>query len=267
MDLRKFFLTLPTSPQADPRATDAWLAQATALARTRLQEPAPALPAAASQDAQFSEEQLRWLRDFAHDMRTPLASILTLCEQMKAGAGGDVTSTERTLNHARLLMQMMDGFIAQSQAEAAELHKRERVLHDLVEESMVQTRDLAQSRGMRLKLAPSDTCFFVQVASDLMVRALNNVLVNAVKYGQPDSTVGICMQPRHDPQGTRVVLEVHNQIASLPPPVPVITKSCGLGLDFVRKVASMHAGCFELDLQPQGTALARLTLPCEVEAL
>lgn len=269
MNLGQFFSVLSLAADAPGSVEGVLLKQTLPLSKPLARLPFASVEAQVAEggSGQFSKEQLQALRDFAHDMRTPLASILTLCEQMKQGTEGDAASAERTINHARLLMRMMDGFIAQSRAEGGTLVKAERLMLDLIDESVDQVRDLAVQRGVSIRIAPTKNCYFVTVASDVMVRALNNLLVNAVKYGEPGSAIDIDLQPARHPAGASVVMELSNRIASQPASAQVVTKSCGLGLDFVRKVLAMHGGQFELDLQSQGVAIARLSLPCDIEPI
>lgn len=207
------------------------------------------------------------LTEFAHDMRTPLACIVALSDQVSACGQAGAGLAERLRSHAWQLMRMMDGFIAQTQAQASTVSKTERLLQDLLEESREQVLDLSVQRGVNIVLEHSATCYFVQVSCELMVRALNNVLVNAIKYGEPGSSIRIQCRSLPQPDGVAVVVEVTNQIATLPSDLVPITRSCGLGLDFVRKVVSLHGGQLDLDLPETGLARVRLQLPCDIETL
>ncbi len=217
--------------------------------------------------AEGEAQRLQALREFSHDMRTPLASILVLCEQLYANGSSPHETAGRISGHARQLMRMMDGFIALSRIESATLCMTERLMQDLLDDSVGQVRDLAEQRGVKLDLAHAAPCYFVQVAADLMVRALTNLLVNAVKYGEPGSTIQIRCSPVRHARGLAVQVEVCNQIATVPAEGAFFTESCGLGLDFARKVLALHEGQLDLDLGEAGQARARLTLPAEIELM
>lgn len=217
--------------------------------------------------ASYSVQQLQCLREFSHDMRTPLASILALCEQMVQAPAPSPALAERMLGHARQLMRMMDGFIAQTRVESDGIYKAERLVQDLIEESVDQVQDLAARRDVHLNVMQDASCHFVQVAGELMVRALNNVLVNAIKYGEPGSPISIGCRAVHRSQGLVVCIEVVNRIATLPAQGLPAMRSCGLGLDFVRRVAALHGGELELDLHGAGQARVVLTLPCTAEQM
>ena len=210
------------------------------------------------------------LKFLSHDMRTPVASILAVCREMRTLQGvqaswlGDV---DRVMVHADQLMRLMDGFLFESRAHAEQLTLKELLLDDLIEDAISQVRDLAQARGMRIEFRNGERYFFLQVSTMLMVRVFMNLLLNAIKYGQPGTRVTITAEPTVD--ASAVAITLSNQVAEQTTAVDeaITTKGFGLGLDFVRTVVQRHQGQLHMNIHhPQGWAHVCVTLPCSIEA-
>jgi signal transduction histidine kinase len=209
------------------------------------------------------------LKFLSHDMRTPVASILAVCREMRADRGLPASGSadvDRIMVHTDQLMRLMDGFLFESKAHVEQLALTERLLDDLLEDAMAQVRDLAHARGMRLEFHNGERYFFLQVSTMLVVRVFVNLLLNAIKYGQPGTLVRISAQCCADESAVAITLS--NRVAEQRAAVDdtIVTKGFGLGLDFVRTVVHRHQGRLSLDMgQPNGMAHVCLTLPCSME--
>ncbi|WP_258002758.1 ATP-binding protein, partial [Janthinobacterium sp. AD80] len=110
------------------------------------------------------------------------------------------------------------------------------------------------------------------VAGDalLLRQALGNLLDNAAGFAPPGSSIDLTARR----QGAQVEIAVRDRGAGIPAyalervferfyslPRPASGKSTGLGLPFVREVASLHGGTVEVINHAQGGACARLCLP------
>jgi CHASE2 domain-containing sensor protein/signal transduction histidine kinase len=206
------------------------------------------------------------LKFLSHDMRTPVASILAVCREMRTQPA-DLTNVDRVMVHANQLMRLMDGFLFESKAHVEQLALTEHLLDDLLEDAMAQVRDLAHARGMRIEFRHGERYFFLQVSAMLMVRVFTNLLLNAIKYGQPGTLVSISAEP--GALESAVAITLSNQVAEQSAAVDdtIITKGFGLGLDFVRTVVQRHQGQLSMNIgHPKGWAHVCVTLPCSIEA-
>lgn len=112
---------------------------------------------------------------------------------------------------------------------------------------------------------------------DLLRRALENLCVNAVKYGEPDSPITVTAARRDE----GAVLEVHNLGPALSPEEQARLfqpfhraraaeasgkKGWGLGLTLVRGAAEAHGGRVEVHSSPEDGTRFRLWLPFEPRA-
>ena len=119
---------------------------------------------------------------------------------------------------------------------------------------------------MRIEVHSSEHFFFVQVSTMLMVRAFMNLMLNAVKYGQPGTTVDICMVLAES--GGEVDVVMRNRVADDSAGIDqsIMTQGFGLGLDFVRTVVRRHQGQLISNIDKAGgDAQVCVRLPCSVE--
>ena len=207
---------------------------------------------------QFQAQRDKALQFLSHDMRTPLASILTLNRQGQA-------TGPKIEQHARTLLQMMDDFCMAIQAEAPSYQLRHEMLENFIEDAMDRVADLADTKHILLQFEPGDSPVFVHANAQLLVRAITNLLQNAVKFAPLHSTVEVAVQGHAAPlpAAQSVTITISNvvdatyQDKSLP--------GFGLGLDFVDKVVAKHGGRIVREIPPNGQARVTLELPCTFE--
>lgn len=212
---------------------------------------------------QFQTQRERTLQLLSHDMRTPIASIIALSRQ---GGAADAQAPD-IHRQASTLLGMMDDFIYAIQAQAPAYQKTEMLLETLVDEAVYQVKDLASTKNMPLVLEVGDDPQFVQADARLLTRALVNLLVNAIRHGQPGTGIGIRIAHDHAQQA-QVRCTITNSVAAKEESGHISQKadtgnSFGLGLDFVRTVALKHDGLLHTHLprEPGSTATVELALP------
>lgn len=233
-----------------------------------------------TQMRQFQAQREQTLQLLSHDMRTPIASIISLSRQSGAEQGGSVNSqtAANIYRHADTLLNMMDDFIFSIKAQAQEYQLVETLVDSVVDEAIYQVKDLALSRQMRLLQDFDDEPQFVMADQRLLTRMLVNLLVNAVRYGQQGSDIHIALS--HDPEtsvgdpqsgqappvGQMVHIVMRNTVGATDDanrPRHMASQGFGLGLSFVKTVVRKHQGHIHLHLptEPGATAEVRLQLP------
>ena len=215
------------------------------------------------------------LQLLSHDMRTPIASILALTRQKtyeqpcNDPAQWHFSSPGRIEHHANTLLHMMDDFIFSVKAEAPEYALVESLVDSLVDEAVYQVKDLALGRHMSVVVNFQDEPQFILAEPRLLTRMLVNLLVNAVRYGQPHSEIVLTLnhQSTGAPDtGGWLHLSLSNTVG-LPDKTAqrhhAFMHGFGLGLEFVKNVVQKHAGHIDFDLptQPGATAQVCLKLP------
>jgi PAS domain S-box-containing protein len=213
------------------------------------------------------------LRFISHDMRSPQSSILALLEvqRMNPQAPVQADMLERIERHAHRTLDLAEEFVQLARAESSTYRMQTVDLVDLLDEAVDDVWPQAQTRGVAFDVQRPDAPALCQADKGLLTRAIANLLVNAVKYGQPDASVH-CAVRRTD-AGWR--LSISNEGAGLQPeqlqslfqqfarldPDQSATRGVGLGLVFVRTVVERHGGRIEVTSRPgQGTTF-HFTLP------
>lgn len=214
---------------------------------------------------QFQTQRERTLQLLSHDMRTPIASIIALSRQ---GGAADVQAID-IHRQASTLLGMMDDFIYSIQAQATEYKRTATLLDTLVDEALYQVKELAQARNMHLLLEESNAPLFVQADPRLLTRVLVNLLVNAVRHGQPGTDIAIRITQDPVEQAHPMVrCTIANTVAARTDSdhgaqTADTGKSFGLGLEFVKTVVHKHDGQLHTHLPqvPGCTATVQMALP------
>ena len=203
----------------------------------------------------------RALQFLSHDMRTPVASIMSITQQDKLSK----TERDKIRHHGRALLHMMDDFILTISAEANTYKLQEQLLDNLLNDAIEQVSDLAQAKGIRIRDESEPNNIFVMANTRLLVRALVNLLFNAIKFSPPNCTIAVEVSCRLSSHTAHIDIanpvdiseDAHDLIPSMP--------GFGLGLDFVDTVIRKHDGKLLRNIpEKQGTARIHIELPCLV---
>ena len=215
-------------------------------------------------------EQL--MHTLAHELKSPIAAIQASAELLQE----DMPPAERRQFLASILeqnarqRQLIDKLLALVRVEKQQrLEHPERIaLAPLLVQVAQDAAATLAARGVRVQLDADE----LLVAGDalLLRQALGNLLDNAAGFAPPDSSIDLTARR----QGAQVEIAVRDRGAGIPAyalervferfyslPRPASGKSTGLGLPFVREVASLHGGTVEVINHAQGGACARLCLP------
>ena len=208
----------------------------------------------------------------AHELRTPLASILGFSALLNDG--WDTLSQEKRRmfvaaidRQSRHLSKLVDSLLASASIESEELNTSPRLI--VVREAIEKC----------LGLSPWDTrSVVVSCSSDLSVRVdpghlgriLDNYLENALKYGQPPvgieaTRVGEMVQVRVRDSGPGVPLEfvprLFSRFARADTPATRAQKGTGLGLWIVRRLAGVDGGLARYETNASGGSCFVVELP------
>ena len=214
---------------------------------------------------QSQTQRDRALQFLSHDMRTPIASILSLTRHTTQSPA-PIEQQQKIIHHAKALLHMMDDFILTVSAEAPQYSFKQELLDNLLNDAIEQVADLAEAKQIKLIDESECTNVFVMANTRLFVRALVNLLFNAVKFSPAGSSIAIQItcnsnvesNATHATISMRNPVELHAQSLDLTPSMP----GFGLGLDFVDTVIRKHQGTIERHLPQSGIARVDITLPC-----
>ncbi len=137
-------------------------------------------------------ELVAWV---SHDLRTPLAGIRAVAEALEEGVVRDPETVARYYTTLRIeadrLSGLVDDLFELSRAQAGMLRlDYERVpLSDLVSDALAGASALAEAKGVRLVSRLHDRSSLLRASESEILRALRNILENAIRHTPSDGTV------------------------------------------------------------------------------
>ncbi|MFV0436097.1 MAG: two-component system sensor histidine kinase CreC [Desulfopila sp.] len=216
----------------------------------------------------------QYIQNLTHEMKSPLSSIRGAAELLNEPMPPEMQQrfVKNILEDTRRLQEMIDRML-----ELAALENRQApprldavAVSALLGQLAESVQPLLERKEISLILPP-DSGATVTADSFLLQRALNNLLVNSIDFSPAGGTITITVE--HSTHNLTI------GIADQGPGIPVFAKerifekfyslerpqtgkkSTGLGLNFVRQVATLHRGTIELENRPEGGVLAVLSLP------
>ena len=165
-------------------------------------------------EAQRSREDT--MHFLSHDLRAPLASILTLIEGYEAAPDQQLAQIPRIARYARSALDLADGLFRLVRAEGSDPKDFvELDLAGLVDSAADEVWPQAHARGIRVEVDTRDAEneeAIVRGDFSLLRRAVINLLTNAIKYGALRSTVAVHLQA----DGPDWVIRVRDQGIGIP---------------------------------------------------
>lgn len=232
----------------------------------------------ASAELELQRHKEDWRAMIAHDLRAPLTSVyagLRLLEDAHPGKRGDPDSelVQLGLRSCRSMMELLDLYldVAQFDSGGAAARLEPVSVFDAVDEAVAEQSALAASRAtvVELDVAPG-----IKALADrrLLKRVVENLLNNAIKYGDPGARVLIRAVETED----RVRVSVKDEGPGIEEKVlPFLfdryyqaqarregrIKGNGLGLTFCREAARLMNAELTVESSPGKGAEFSLSLP------
>lgn len=230
----------------------------------------------AERQRQARQERDETMRFISHDLRSPLVSIVTLIDGLRdQPAGSDWRGRMLQIAlYAQKALELADDFFRLAKAEAADPRKFAEV--DLVAVAMDAADEawaLAERKNI-VVLVENDCYSEALVVGDrsLLLRAVLNLVGNAVKYSPPDRRVRITLgeDGSHfdlavSDEGGGIAAADHSRLftrfgrlETTDQPQP---PGLGLGLYIVKTIVERHGGSVGVDSRPGAGSTFRIRLP------
>lgn len=201
----------------------------------------------------------RVLRQMAHDLRNPLTTMLAMIEQRGGETGPRQDQFFNDLRRqVHYSLRVAQDFMQLSRAEQLDPSSFLPVaLTDLAEDAMDQIEASARQKRITLHGPETVEALWVRGHYDMLLRAVVNVLDNAVKYSPPNSHIVV----RLERWGEMAGISVTDQGIGIPEhALPRLFElfyqvdegrrdGAGLGLPFVKAVMQSHGGRVEVKSQ------------------
>ena len=224
------------------------------------------------------------LRDVSHELRSPLARLSVALELAREEAPNAMTGhLERIEREAARLNQLIGQLLRLSSMESTEsAGARETfALNTLMETMLPDVEFEAQQRLCQVRVVQQCDCqqsdCLVQGSSELIYRAIENVVRNAVRYTKAQSVVELRMRCEELAGARSVVLDVSDSGPGLPEnelekifrPFYRVddarerdTGGFGVGLAIADRAVRLHHGELVARNRPEGGLTVSLRLPC-----
>lgn len=220
----------------------------------------------------------------SHELRTPLASLLGFIETLQGPARNDIAAQGRFLTimreQGRRMARLIDDLLSLSRVEMSE-HKRPVDPLDfmtLVRQAADLMQPLAQERKVALTLDGPSSPVMVAGDRDELLRVVENLTENAVKYGQTGGRVELVVTSEMEPK--KPCSECQLSVRDYGPGIaaehlPRLTErfyrvdvsasretgGTGLGLAIVKHILNRHRGRLGIESEPGKGSTFKVTLP------
>jgi PAS domain S-box-containing protein len=217
---------------------------------------------AQAMDAQRRAEAASRAKDeflamLGHELRNPLAPIVTALELMRLRAGGvaerERSVIERQVKHLALLVDdLLD--VSRITRGMIPLKKRRMELAEVVSRALDLASPLLEQRHQHLRVAVPTPGLAVDADPTRLTQVVSNILTNAAKYTAPHGHIDV--EASRDQQGEIVLCVRDDGIGIAPEMLPRVFDlfmqerqaldraegGLGLGLAIVRSLVTLHGG-------------------------
>jgi signal transduction histidine kinase/ActR/RegA family two-component response regulator len=211
------------------------------------------------QEAEMADRHKNeFLAMLAHELRTPLAPILSAVQILGRQAGDDpVVQRARevverqALHQARLLDDLLD--VSRITRGKIELRRRKVDLGAAVSEVVEATRPLVNAKAQSISVSVPDEAVYVDTDPTRLTQILTNLLNNAAKYTHAGGRIAVACRR----EGEQAVVLVRDNGVGIPremlsrifdlfaqaEPLTARTQGgLGIGLTLVKNLVEMHGG-------------------------
>jgi len=219
-----------------------------------------------------------------HDLRSPLANVMTGLHTLQDVAGETVDPLQKDLIEMCLvscnrMLTLINSLLDLAQLESGKmpLQLGEVSARELVDSSLDQVKVWAERNRVNLASRLDSDIGTVYADPTATVRVLVNLLSNAVKFSGPESVVTVCVEPSHaDSHTDMVAFSVTDQGLGIPKEWvdKVFDKftqiearkagsavGSGLGLTFCRLAVEAQGGHIWLESETDKGTTVTFTLP------
>lgn len=221
-------------------------------------------------------------RDFvanvSHELKTPIGAISLLAETLAdAGPDDDRDRLTRHLNReVKRVESIIDDLLELTRLEEFDPDRQQVGVDDLVHAAVDVARGLADARGISLAIVGVPSGIGILGEQKQLVRALVNLIDNAIRYSEPETTVNIEVDPLQGAVDVKVsdtgvgiaraeLERIFERFYRVDPARSRETGGTGLGLSIVRHVAENHEGKVLVESKPGDGTTFTMQLPTASE--
>ena len=192
--------------------------------------------------------------DISHELRSPLARLNVAIELARSGSDREAP-LDRIQKESDRLNTLVGELLEVTRAEGDPAHRRREPvrLDELIGEVAADSAIEAEARGCSVTLHAAATPVSLEGDAELLRRAVENVLRNAIRYAPPQTTVDVSLQSERE----RVRIRIRDYGPGVPPDAlphifepfyrvgadrTRVSGGVGLGLAIAQRAVALHHG-------------------------
>lgn len=232
-------------------------------------------------ERELESSKMEMITGISHDLRTPLTSIIGYIELLRTNSFRNEEEYTRfvqnTYNKAVHLKKMLDDLFEYTRLTSVEtrLDLKKIDIFQLLDQLLFEFEPIAQESGIQIVKEIGDSPVITVMDSEKMARAIDNLLMNALKYSVKPGTVRVVLKANlkeiHieiENEGTPLTKEQQDKLFDRFYKVDHsrssegIQTGSGLGLSIAKNIIELHGGTLTLH-HTNNLFKFTLTLPLE----
>uniref|UniRef100_UPI003709702A HAMP domain-containing sensor histidine kinase n=1 Tax=Paenibacillus antibioticophila TaxID=1274374 RepID=UPI003709702A len=232
-------------------------------------------------EREAEQSKMELITGISHDLRTPLTSIIGYIELLRSNSFQDQEEYDRfvqnTYNKAAHLKKLLDDLFEYTRLSSIDTHiNAHRIdLCQLLNQLLFEIEPIAYENELHIIKEIGSMPVYSVVDSDKIARAIDNLLMNALKYSFKPGAIRIRMLTDHkqvtievENRGTPLTREQQDKLFERFYKVDYsrssegIQTGAGLGLSIARNIAELHGGSLTLNHE-KDLFIFKLKLPIE----
>ena len=223
----------------------------------------------------------------AHDLRTPLTSVIGYLQLVMAKAHASRSNEELQIKNEEYVKIAyekairLQGLIEElfsftkTDSTALRLHLDERDVVKLMEQLADECYPSLQEAGLALEFKTSAEVIKIEADGELMARAIANLLTNGIKYGKDGKKIIIDLYRENENSDLHIRIinygrlipekdidHIFDKFYRVEDSRSLQTGGAGLGLAITQNIVKLHGGCVNVKSDLSGTVF-EIVLPAK----